>query len=193
MTPKRISAKFYASPDPAAPVDLDPFIGLFHRMIQNQTVEGLLIDVADYIHVPEGPGVILIGHDVDYGIDRSNGKAGLLTVQKRIEGGSLSDRLNQTMRMALGALKAIEIDGGAAVNFATTCCRVQLLDRCETPNTDQAFSEAKGEFEALASRLYAGAVESLSRVGAQDARNPLGVEIFSNEAVPLDTLIERVS
>jgi len=36
-------------------------------------VPGLLIDVADYAHVPDGPGVILIGHDVDYGIMNRHG------------------------------------------------------------------------------------------------------------------------
>lgn len=193
MTPKRISAKFLVKPDPTAAVDLDPFIGLFHRLIQNQSAPGLLIDVADYIHVPDGPGVMLIGHEVDYGIDLSEGKAGLLTVRKRIEEGSLSDLLEQTVHMALGAIKAIATDGGVAVEFATGSCRIQLLDRLEAPNTDQVFSEAKGAFESLATRLYSGSVQEVSRVGAEDARAPLGAELVSSEEIGVDSLLERLA
>ena len=36
------------------------FVPVFHRWIQTQAVrDQLLIDVADYEHVPEGPGVLL--------------------------------------------------------------------------------------------------------------------------------------
>ena len=75
MIPKRISAKLFAT-DPSAEVDADAFISVFHEFIREKSVEGILIDVADYSHVPEGPGVVLIGHDVDYSIDMNEGKAG---------------------------------------------------------------------------------------------------------------------
>jgi hypothetical protein len=83
MNTQRIAVKFFVEPDPRATVDLEPFIAMFHRFIQQGSVEGLLIDVADYAHVIEGPGVILIGHDVDYGIDTTGGRAGLLVTRKR--------------------------------------------------------------------------------------------------------------
>ncbi len=82
MNPKRIAVKFFTD-EPGAPVALEPFIPLFHRFIQQATVPGLLIDVANYIHVPNGPGVVLVGHEVDYGIDAVGGRTGLLTVRKR--------------------------------------------------------------------------------------------------------------
>src|SRR5450755_4649168 len=42
---------------------LEPLIPVFHGWIENRAAEDeLLIDVADYIHVPAGPGVVLIGH-----------------------------------------------------------------------------------------------------------------------------------
>jgi hypothetical protein len=67
MDPHRIAIKFFVESDPRAAVDLEPFIPMFHRFVQQGSVEGLLVDVADYAHVRDGPGVILIGHDVDYG------------------------------------------------------------------------------------------------------------------------------
>ena len=61
MNPQRIAIKFFVTPDPTEAVDLAPFTPLFHEFIQKASVPGLLIDVADYAHVPNGPGIILIG------------------------------------------------------------------------------------------------------------------------------------
>ena len=193
MTPKRITAKFFVTPDPTAAVDLDPFIGIFHRFIQEKSVEGLLIDVADYIHVPEGPGVILIGHDVDYGIDLVGGQAGLLTIRKRIEEGTLAEGLVDTLRKALGAVKALEADSGSGLRFATDRVRLQIFDRLVAPNAEESFDAAKAEFEALATRLFAGSLEAVRRVDAEDARNALAVELVAGETSDVDTLLGRLA
>ena len=42
-----------------------------------------MIDVANYAHVPKGPGVALIGHGTDYFIDEGEGRLGLLYNRKR--------------------------------------------------------------------------------------------------------------
>ena len=81
MISQRISVKFFVS-EPDA-VHLPAFIPVFHRWIQDHAVEGLLIDVADYKHVPEGPGILLIGHEGDYSIDMAKGRPGLLYSRKR--------------------------------------------------------------------------------------------------------------
>ena len=51
---------------------------MFHDWIQNQRLDELLIDVVDYRHVHDGPGVILIAHDAHYAFDTSEGRLGLL-------------------------------------------------------------------------------------------------------------------
>ncbi len=44
------------------PIRLDDFIPLFHRWIQEQAIDGhLLIDVHDYSHIQQGPGILLVG------------------------------------------------------------------------------------------------------------------------------------
>src|SRR5262245_58264691 len=101
MNPNRLSLKLFAA-QPIARGDLHRFIGVFHRFIQEAAVPGLLIDVADYAHVPDGPGVILIGHEVDYGIDLARGRTGLLTLRKRA--GELS--LEALFRDALAKSRA---------------------------------------------------------------------------------------
>ena len=34
----------------------------FHTLIQGQSLNDTLIDVANYLHVTTGPGILLIGH-----------------------------------------------------------------------------------------------------------------------------------
>ena len=54
---QRVALKVFLTNDS----ELDPrdAIPVFHRWIQTQAVNGLLIDVADYAHLPSGPAVLL--------------------------------------------------------------------------------------------------------------------------------------
>ena len=61
MNVQHVNVKIFAE-DPA--IELDGAIPVFHRWIQRNVCEELLIDVADYRHVPAGPGVLLVGHDI---------------------------------------------------------------------------------------------------------------------------------
>jgi rhodanese-related sulfurtransferase len=192
MTPKRIAVKFFASPDPEAPVDLEAFIPLFHRFIQQSSVEGLLVDVADYAHVPNGPGVVLIGHDVDYGIDSTGGRSGLLTLRKRADGSSLGDLLRDTLAKALIAVRAIEADGSAKIAFARDAFEVRVVDRLEGPNDDASFAELRAELAPVVAAVYPGAEVELTQAG-DDRREPLGIHVSASEAADLDTLISRVA
>jgi hypothetical protein len=40
----------------AEKIDLEAVIPVFHRWIQEQIFDELLLDVANYSHVPDGPG-----------------------------------------------------------------------------------------------------------------------------------------
>ena len=79
--PQRIKVKYFVQ-EPAA-VDLPAFIPVFHHWIQEHRVEGLLIDVADYKHMQNGPGIVLIGHEADYALDLAGGRPGLIYDRKR--------------------------------------------------------------------------------------------------------------
>ena len=194
MTPQRIAAKFLVEPDPAAAVALEPVIGLFHRFIQEQSLPGLLLDVADYAHVPDGPGVVLIGHDVDYGIDLSGGEAGLLVVRKRFAGQAFGDVLRDTLGRALRAAQVIGDETDLGLRFASDALTLHFFDRLVTPNSDEAFEAVRGEVEPVAERLYGAARYELSRVHSDDRRKALSVSVRgSGEVAPPSALIERLS
>jgi rhodanese-related sulfurtransferase len=186
--PKRIAVKFFA--DSPAEVELEPFIELFHRFIQEQAVLGLLVDVADYAHVPNGPGVILIGHDVDYSIDATGGRAGLLTTRKNYDATSASpaDLLRDTIAKAVVAVRAIEEDGSAALDFDTGRVEVQILDRLAT-RQEAALQQLLDEMAPVFSEVF-GKVEVAITAG--DARRPSTIGVVADEAVDVAVLCDRL-
>ena len=190
MTPKRISAKVFLA-DPRAEVDLHAFIPVFHGFIKEKKVEGLLIDVADYSHVPEGPGIVLIGHDVDYSIDQNAGKTGILALSKRVEEGNLADLLDDAVRKCLLAVKAVQEDDSTGTSFSSAAVQVQLVDRLAAPNTDQGYVSYKAEFEGLALRLF-GEGAAVERADADEPRRPLAVDLCCAKAEELDSLLARL-
>jgi hypothetical protein len=198
MTPRRISAKLFAQPDAAAGVDLRPVIGLFHRCIQEEALEGLLLDVADYAHVPAGPGVILIGHDVDYAIDLTDRRAGLLTTRKRHPNLPLGELLRDTLRRALLAVQRVEADASAGLRFATGEIELRFIDQFAAPNTQEAYESVCKEIEPLAVRLFGASGFELARARADDPREMLTVSLSAAGAagaaggVDASALLERL-
>lgn len=122
MNPLRLSVCLAAT----SPVrDLEPAIEVFHRFIQQGLVEGLILDVADYRHVQQGPGVMLVGHDIDYGI---NGD-GLAVTRKRSSDDDAGAQFRELLRMGLGAVDAIGYDGALKVSLDPNHLTVTALDR----------------------------------------------------------------
>lgn len=192
MTPRRIAVKLFASPDPGAEIDLDPFIPMFHRFIQQSSLEGLLLDVADYIHVPNGPGVVLIGHDVDYGIDSTEGRTGLLVTRKRTGDQPFAEVLRDTLRKALIAVREIESDGTGKISFATGALKIDVVDRLAAPNDEAGFEAAKKETAPVLAALYSDGVGVEVSAASGDARRTLGLVVNASDAPDAATLLERL-
>ena len=81
----------------------------------------------------------------------------------------------------------------ARMEYAAKFSFANTLDRIVAPNSDDGFAEIKADLEDLASRLFAGTVQEVVRVGSNEPRNALGANLVSSEKVEIDTLIERVS
>src|SRR5919198_4013028 len=102
---QHINVKLFVN-DPEK-VDVQAVVPLFHRWIQGQIFDELLLDVADYSHVPDGPGVVLIGHEADYALDNTEGRLGVRYNRKASLPGCNRDRLIQATRAALNAFQRL--------------------------------------------------------------------------------------
>ena len=84
---QRICLKLYAA-EPG--ISDQVFVPIFHDWIRDQALEDLvLFDVADYAHVPESPGIVLVTHEASFSLDRSDGLFGLLA-QRRVDGSGVA-------------------------------------------------------------------------------------------------------
>jgi hypothetical protein len=188
MELNRISVKMFVN-NPTA-VDLPAFIPLFHQWIQNKTVPGLLIDVADYRHVPEGPGVLLVGHDVEYGMDYSGGRPGLVAQRKRRSAGSIEDRLREVLGLAVRAAAAIEAASVTGATFDTSQMKITLIDRLHAPNTAATVDQLRGPVQQVLSELYGSSV-TLS-VADADPRVCFNLTARAASPVTLTQLLGRL-
>jgi hypothetical protein len=170
----RIGVKLYAR-DPER-VDPALFIPLFHGWIQHNAIDGLPIDVADYAHVHEGPGVMLIGHEADHAIDLGEGRPGILYQRKREPEGTLEERVEAALAAADRAAEQIEADPAAGgVEFGRDEILVRVLDRRAAPNDEATAAELLPAVEAAVAAARPGRTATIERV--DDPAGPLALRI----------------
>ena len=117
-------------------VRLRDFIPVFHGWIQQQRVAGhQLIDVHDYSHVHNGPGILLVAHEGNFSMDQEGGRLGLFYYRKRPLEGGFEANLKSVTQTALQACKLLEsepkLDG---LKFNTKEMLVIANDRLLGPN-----------------------------------------------------------
>ncbi len=147
MNLQHVNVKIFVDGD--LKVDPARFIEVFHRWIQKQVFEELLIDVADYRHVPAGPGVVLVGHEADYSMDNADGRYGLCYNRKApLEGGN-SDRFRQAFQSAASACRLLEaeFEGEDQLKFSRREFELFINDRALAPNTSETFEVCRGELD----------------------------------------------
>ena len=184
----RIGLKYYVE-NPHT-VDLSELIPVFHRWIQNGSVEGMLIDVADYKHVHHGPGVVLVGHECDYHMDMGEGRPGLKYLRKRDTGGDLRECFRKVFGPLLGACGQLEREQELRIRFRTEEARLTIFDRLRAPNTPETFAAIRSDLEAVLRELYGGAQIQLERAN-DESRECCAVRISAADSPPLATLIDR--
>jgi len=144
--------------------DLAPLIPVFHNWIQAQVFGDLLLDVADYRHVPAGPGVVLIGQDGDYSVDNTDDRLGVRYNRKAPLDGSNQDRLRQAARAALTACQRLEAEPGLVGKFRFSGREVELFinDRLLAPNRETTREAAQPDLDVFFKKLFRGGEYSLS-------------------------------
>jgi hypothetical protein len=166
-------------------IELGGAIPVFHRWIQDRVCEELLIDVADYRHVPAGPGVLLVGHEANYSLDLSFDRLGLLYNRKVRDEGGPQDNLLRSFRAALAACERLEQEPEfqGRLKFNAGDCEVILNDRLLAPNTEATWQTLKPEFEKFFDTLYGGVSYAFER--SKDPRERFRVGVKANGPVEL--------
>lgn len=132
-------------------VDPAKFIDVFHAWVKDQVFDGLLIDVADYRHVPAGPGILLVGLEGDFAMDNTDDRWGLRYNRKAPLAGSNADRFRQALSAAVEAGLRLQdqfADDGP-LTFDPNAFELFVNDRALAPNTAETFAAFKPEIEGF--------------------------------------------
>ena len=145
----RIGIKLFA--ENSAAVRIKDFVPIFHSWIQKQSIEGhQLIDVHDYSHVHNGPGILLVAHEGNFSTDMAEGKLGLAYFRKLPANMTTEDALRASLKTARQAIALLEAEPALAgkLRFRQHELLIISNDRLLAPND-------AGSFDALRTPLAA--------------------------------------
>ena len=184
---ERFCIKFFTRSN--AELDEANLIAIFHEWIRLHKLKGTLIDVADYRHVPNGPGVMLITHEINYAMDHHDGQLGISAQRKLGEGATHQDRIVALARAAASFGQLLESDARVKhqLNFEGGKFHYMANDRLHAPNTDETFAALQPDIEAAAAQLYPGQTVSVTRL-ENDPRDRLTAVIEVGQEIDIGTL-----
>ena len=186
----KINVKFFAR-EPVQ-VEQTEFVPVFHSWIQIQSVpDHALIDVADYAHVKDGPGILLVSHEANFYADSFGGRFGFTYQRKQSASGDFKERLKQAVVAALESCVRLESDPrlGGRLQFRTDEVAIQLNDRLNAPNNDATWKAVEPQIRQVLAGLYADGV-TLQRRG--DPRELFEVHATAPNAPTASELLSRL-
>jgi hypothetical protein len=188
MDSSKLVVKFHA--DDTSRIAPDEILPVFHSWIRSQALpDHLLIDVADYSHVRDGPGVVLVAREANIYFDRFDKRTGLSYWRKQPLEGSFTDRLRFAFGAALEAAALLESSLADRVRLRTDRATFQINDRLLAPNTPETFAPVAPQLESFLSELYQTEVQLQP---GSDPTKLFAIRIDAPGAPDLKTLLERL-
>ena len=141
--------------------DIDIFLAIFDRWRQLSDHASDWVDLADYAHMPTGPGILIAGKRDTFAINLNPPGPGLLTSGRGGLSGGLEDRFREAFRRAreLNAALLAEPEFPASFRVVEGAWEVFLNDRLRFPNTSDSDRRVRRALAAALGR----APESLVR------------------------------
>lgn len=171
---QHVNLKLYA--EQPYPEDLAAAIPVFHRWIQEKSLPGTLIDVADYAHVPNGPGVFLVAHEYHLSLDETGGRLGLLFNRRTGWEGSGVDALRSAYEFTTGVARRLEAEPEFAgkLRFRPDEMEIILNDRLLYPNQNSTLEAISDDLHTFLKEVFGEAPYTVSRAFT-DPRARFGV------------------
>jgi hypothetical protein len=181
-----LEVKWFLSAESAAGRTPRDFVPVFHDWIRAGRIpDETLIDVADYSHLREGPGVVLVAHRSAYGIDFAAGALGLTyRLGRGAAGEAIRARLELALSRSIRACRWLEEgDPGGTLRFRTNEVRLRVLDRLRAP--------AAGTVVPALKEIFSGGGAVGIRETARDEAGLFGLVVETATAVPLASLLPQ--
>ncbi len=162
--------------------DSKDFIPVFHNWIQDKIVDDhLLIDVADYSHIPDGPGVMLVAHEGNFSLDQESQQPGIMYMRKTEIAGSFKERFNSVLLTVIKAANRLsDNDVSKQVEFKPNSFRFIANDRLYAENTADNQDLYKQKIHKALDGKYPGRQFEFGNVSDENERLAFTVN-FSND------------
>jgi len=190
----KLTIKFFVATDTFASAE---FVPVFHKWIQTQSLaDHLLIDVADYAHVPAGPGTLIVASQANIHMDRSGNRLGLLYVRKQPIPGATAfpETLQAVFNYALTAAIKLESDPmlKGRLRFRTDEIAIGFNDRLLAANLPETIEEYYPLVAAFAAKLFPGE-NVMVEPSSKSPEELIDLRIKSPGLTSLAALIDRIS
>ena len=189
MELQHINLKFYI--ENTESLNLESFHGVFNSWIQRSLTDDLLVDVAEYLHVHNGPGILLIGHNANYSLDNTAGHLGFLYNRKSQVEGTNRQRLALAAHDALSAMRILEKEN--RLRFVGNEAQLIINDRLVAPNTPETFAELKADLDTFFGTLFKGSNVTLVHSSASEPRARFAIDVKSASAFDTQSLLDNIS
>lgn len=174
---QHVNVKFFLNNADA--LNLEDAINVFHSWIQQQSLDDLLIDVADYRHVPSGPGVILVGHNAHYALDHAEGRWGVLYNRKTAIEADAVAQIEKAIAVGLDVCRKLAAEQAfqGKIDVVTDSMQVVINDRLLGENSDQGFQNLVPHIKAALSKAFGEQDYQLEPVSDRRKRLTVNVRI----------------
>ena len=191
MDLRKINVKYFVEKDGGLP--LAPVIPVFHRWIQDDKLDDLLIDVAEYTHVHQGPGVLLIAQEANYSLDETDGRRGFLYSQKRTPEKSGEEHLRTAFRRVLTAASLLENepDLQGELKFDPGHFQVSVNDRLAAPAGAGSQTDLEKDLKSFLLSIY-GSSPAVFQT-EKDPQKAVGFEVKVSNPPSISELLKKLS
>ncbi|RMG94782.1 MAG: hypothetical protein D6705_15245 [Deltaproteobacteria bacterium] len=154
---------------------LEAFLPALHGWVATGALDETWVDVAPYLHVPDGPGIVVVAHHALYGLDQRDGIDGLRYQTRRPREPRRSRRpLEELVTEGIARVLAAASDlrercGDDALEIDTSRWIIGVPDRLNAPADDEvAWAEGRIALErAVSTALGAAAVRCVPDTDAR--------------------------
>ncbi len=191
---QRLDIKLFLTLEPGFTQDevWTRLIAVFGRWRHDEGEE--LVDLQDYAHVPNGPGIVLVSKRWVLSIDWSDGQPGVLLSTRRGLEGTLSERFARATRVLLEKTGRLLAEEELKEVVKPRCGELSIAvnDRVLYPDPDAADAELRPEVEKLVTKLYAPASCELERPSDSGSRLKYRARVQDADAPTLAELTARL-
>ena len=150
------------------------FIPVFHKWIQNKVIsDHLLIDVADYSHMADGPGVMLVAHEGHFSLDQEDNQPGIMYMRKTNLEGDFYNRFDSVLSITINAAKLLLENN---LNFINNSFRFIANDRLYARNTFENHTLYKEEIYKVLKKRFPNCKVNYENISSGEERLAFSVK-----------------